>query len=168
MNPVTAIYNEISDKLQTVDRLQTVNGVLRVRWWNQQAATRQEGASINIPYPCAFIEFANIDFIDRLQHASSGEATVTIHYIDKLVLDQFSLPEKMLDLAQAGFIALNGVRAQAFSSIKRINEQIDHSADQIHHYTQDYIIEFLDTEGDIRSKLIESTITGIEIEKEII
>ena len=66
-----ALYNAIKTRLETISDLKYV------ALWNNQFEREEENVSFN--YPCAFIEFSDISYLDDLNLRQRCNMTVNIH-----------------------------------------------------------------------------------------
>ena len=146
-----ALYNAI------VTRLEAITQLKYVALWNNQF--EREDVNVSFDYPCAFIEFTDINYEDRLNGKQNCTMTVNIH----IGFESYKTEDtSILSLKQTVNEALHGKSlANQTKMLRRAEQQnFDHTN------IQEYIISYFVTGNDVTTMNLpteEAEITNLDI-----
>ena len=142
-----ALYNAVKARLETVAALKYV------ALWNNQF--EREDINVSFNYPCAFIEFTDINYVDDLQLRQRCSLTVNIHVGFESYLTEDTT---ILTLKQTINKVLHG------KSLPNITKMLRRAETQNFDHTniQEYIISYEVTGLDIESVDLPTTEAQID------
>jgi len=146
-----ALYNAIKTRLEAIAALKYVT------LWNNQF--ERESENVSFGYPCAFIEFTDINYVDDLNLRQRCNMTVNIH----IGFESYKTTDtEILTLKQTVNAALHGKSIENQTRMLRRSEtqNFDHTN------VQEYIIGYEVTGNDITAMNLpttEATVTNIDL-----
>ena len=146
-----ALYNAIKTRLEAIAALKYV------ALWNNQFERESENVSFN--YPCAFIEFTDINYEDRLNGKQNCTMTVNIH----IGFESYKTEDTdILTLKQTVNASLHGKSIENQTRMLRRAEQQNFD----HTNIQEYIISYSVTGNDVSVMNLPTTeaeVTNLDI-----
>lgn len=131
-----ALYNALKTRLEAVTALKYV------ALWNNQF--EREDVNVSFNYPCAFIEFTDISYVDDLQLRQRCSMTVNIH----VGFESYKTEDtSILTLKQTINLALHGKSLPNITKILRRSETQNFDHTNIQEYIIGYEITGLDVES---------------------
>jgi hypothetical protein len=123
-------------------RLEAISALKYVALWNNQFES--EDVNISFNYPCAFIEFTDINYIDDLQLRQRCSLTVNIH----IGFESYKTEDtSILTLKQTINAALHGKTSENITKMLRRAETQNFDHDNIQEYIISYAVSGLDVEA---------------------
>lgn len=148
-----------------------VQGIKTVRLFNNQFETEKQESSFD--YPCVFIEFVNLNYIEMSAKLQSVDLTIRFHIgYENLSLSQGGVLFNSAVVAEEiGFLVLRNNVFKALthfqpyncSEMMRTNEQLDSSHENVYVMMADYITSGIDDAKDEVEELDTTTINTLEI-----
>jgi len=131
-----ALYNALKTRLEAVTALKYV------ALWNNQF--EREDVNVSFNYPCAFIEFTDISYVDDLQLRQRCSMTVNIH----VGFESYKTEDtSILTLKQTINLALHGKSLPNITKMLRRSETQNFDHTNIQEYIIGYEITGLDVES---------------------
>jgi hypothetical protein len=146
-----ALYNAIKTRLEAITDLKYV------ALWNNQFEREEENVSFN--YPCAFIEFTDINYVDDLNLRQRCNMFVNIH----IGFESYKTEDtSILTLKQTINAALHGKSLEDQTRMLRRFEMQNFDHTNIQEYIIGYSVSGLDTSA-MNLPTTEATIDTIDI-----
>ena len=131
-----ALYTAIKSRLESIASLKYV------ALWNNQF--EREDVNVSFNYPCAFIEFTDISYVDDLQLRQRCSMTVNIH----VGFESYKTEDtSILTLKQTINLALHGKSLPNITKMLRRSETQNFDHTNIQEYIIGYEITGLDVES---------------------
>lgn len=141
------------------DRILTNTAVKTSRLYNSQFVNMTEENTF--AFPAAFIEFSELTYGSISEGSQDGNLKIRVYLgFDSLKTEDLALLDLMeaVNAALQGFAPVNGA-----TPLNRVFEAQDINHDAVRVWLMDYETRFRDNSGHRNNKLIETTLTQLEL-----
>lgn len=113
-------------------------------------------------FPAVFVQFLELDYLSRGDDSQDAATVARLHIgYDSLETDDL----KIFDLIDEIHIAIQGLSVNSlFTPLDRVHEEQDIDHDVISVWLSDYAFKLRDNAGERNSKLVKTTLTGLDVE----
>lgn len=141
--------------------------------WNDQLNRLRDPQSdqYSFPFPAVFIEMSSPYTTSQLGNgAQMVSVTVRLHIIhefyNNIVTDDGIMEQdlEVFDLRDGLYYGLNKFEPDGAGAFQRVSETQDFAHDNLYHFIQDYITEYIDLSRNEPLNGQDATITGIEVQ----